>query len=76
MASARRKREHKGLDVVVVNDVSREDIGFEAESNEVTIVTAAHERAVPRASKREIARAVLDEVVALRAQALPSGAAS
>ena len=44
--------------------------------DEVTIVTATHERAVPRASKREIARAVLDEVVALRSQALESGATS
>ena len=72
----RDKLRRKRLDAIVVNDISRTDIGFDVPENEVTIVTASHERAVPRTSKREIARAVLDEVVALRAQALPSGAAS
>jgi phosphopantothenoylcysteine decarboxylase/phosphopantothenate--cysteine ligase len=66
----RDKLRRKRLDAIVVNDISRTDIGFDAPDNEVTIVTAQHERPVPRASKREIARAVLDEVVALRAQAL------
>lgn len=72
----RDKLRRKKLDAVVVNDISRTDIGFDVPDNEVTIVTAAHERGVPRASKHQIARAVLDEVVALRAQALESGAAS
>jgi phosphopantothenoylcysteine decarboxylase/phosphopantothenate--cysteine ligase len=66
----RDKLRRKRLDAIVVNDISRKDIGFDVPDNEVTIVTADAERAVPRASKHEIARAVLDEVVALRAQAL------
>ena len=37
---AREKLERKGLDAVVVNDISRADIGFDADDNEVTIVTA------------------------------------
>ena len=55
----------KGADLVVYNDVSREDIGFDAPDNEVVLVTREHERRVPKASKREIASAILDEVESL-----------
>jgi phosphopantothenoylcysteine decarboxylase/phosphopantothenate--cysteine ligase len=64
--SARQKRERKGVDAIVVNDISRTDIGFEADHNEVTIVTADGERHVARAGKAQVAAAVLDEVGALR----------
>jgi phosphopantothenoylcysteine decarboxylase/phosphopantothenate--cysteine ligase len=57
----------KRLDAVVVNDISRADIGFEVDANEVTILTASGERHVPRASKTEIADAILDAVEDLRA---------
>jgi phosphopantothenoylcysteine decarboxylase/phosphopantothenate--cysteine ligase len=66
VALGRGKLERKGLDAVVVNDVSRGDIGFEGEQNEVTIVTAHAERHVARASKAEVARAVLDVVDEVR----------
>ena len=36
LARARQKRERKGVDLVVLNDVSRTDIGFEVDHNEVT----------------------------------------
>jgi phosphopantothenoylcysteine decarboxylase/phosphopantothenate--cysteine ligase len=62
LAAARDKLGRKGLDAVVLNDVSRPDIGFDAADNEVTIVTAGSERHVPRAGKDEIAAAVLDWV--------------
>ena len=65
----REKLARKRLDAVVVNDVSRADIGFDAEDNEVTILTTAGETHVALASKNEVARAVLDAVVALRTQA-------
>jgi len=55
----------KNLDLVVYNDVGRADIGFESPDNEVTLVTGAGERTVPKASKPEIAAAILDEVEAL-----------
>jgi phosphopantothenoylcysteine decarboxylase / phosphopantothenate---cysteine ligase len=64
----RGKLEGKGLDAVVVNDISRPDIGFEGDHNEVTIVTAAGDRHIERASKAEVARAICDAVVALRAK--------
>jgi phosphopantothenoylcysteine decarboxylase/phosphopantothenate--cysteine ligase len=68
----RAKLAGKGLDAVVVNDISRSDIGFEVDANEVTIITAGEEesqtgRHVPRASKAEIAGAILDAVEGLRA---------
>jgi phosphopantothenoylcysteine decarboxylase/phosphopantothenate--cysteine ligase len=48
--------------------VSRAGIGFDAEENEVTIVTAVSERRVAQASKDLIAQAVLDEVERLRTE--------
>ena len=65
---ARGKLERKGLDAVVANDISRADIGFDAGDNEVTIVTADGEQAVPRSSKAEVAAHVLDAVERLRAR--------
>jgi phosphopantothenoylcysteine decarboxylase/phosphopantothenate--cysteine ligase len=64
----------KGLDAVVVNDISRTDIGFDSEHNEVSILTGVNgsgiqRRDIPRADKREIAAAILDTVQALRAGA-------
>jgi phosphopantothenoylcysteine decarboxylase/phosphopantothenate--cysteine ligase len=65
---ARGKLERKRLDAVVVNDISRGDIGFDAGDNEVTILVASGEdRHVPLASKADVASAVLDVVEALRA---------
>jgi phosphopantothenoylcysteine decarboxylase/phosphopantothenate--cysteine ligase len=66
VAYGRDKLARKGLDAVVVNDIARADIGFEGAHNEVTIVTADGERHVPRASKAEVARAILEAVAALR----------
>jgi phosphopantothenoylcysteine decarboxylase/phosphopantothenate--cysteine ligase len=69
----RAKLAAKGLDAVVVNDIARGDIGFDSGHNEVTIVTAAGERPVPRGPKAEVAAAVLDAVEGLRA---PAGSAT
>ncbi len=62
----RGKLEQKCLDAVVVNDISRGDIGFDAEANEVTILTASGEHHVPRASKAAVAESILDAVANLR----------
>jgi phosphopantothenoylcysteine decarboxylase/phosphopantothenate--cysteine ligase len=68
VAYGRDKLKRKGLDAVVVNDIGRTDIGFEGADNEVTIVTAAGERHVPRASKAAVARAVLETLNDLRTE--------
>ena len=62
----RDKLARKGLDAVVINDVSQPGIGFDAADNEVTIVTAGGEEHVPRATKAEVARAILATVDQLR----------
>lgn len=63
---ARGKLERKGIDAIVVNDVSDAAIGFESEENEVTIVEREGELLVPRADKAVVAEAILDRVEALR----------
>jgi phosphopantothenoylcysteine decarboxylase / phosphopantothenate---cysteine ligase len=64
----REKLARKGLDAVVVNDVAADGVGFESAENEVTVLSVAGERHVPRAPKAEIARAVLETVAELRAE--------
>ena len=59
---AREKLTKKQVDLLVYNDVSREDVGFDANDNEVVIVSAKGERRVERAPKDEVAAAILDEV--------------
>src|SRR5215217_2697271 len=66
LAYARGKLERKRLDAVVLNDVSSPGIAFDAPDNEVTIVTADGERHVPRATKAEVAGAILDSVLSRR----------
>jgi phosphopantothenoylcysteine decarboxylase/phosphopantothenate--cysteine ligase len=62
LARADEKRRAKGADLIVFNDVSRADIGFDVSENEVVLLTEDGERHVAKAPKREIAIAVLDEV--------------
>jgi phosphopantothenoylcysteine decarboxylase/phosphopantothenate--cysteine ligase len=61
LARAREKLENKRVDLVVYNDVSRSDIGFDAEENEVVLVSAEGEQRVARASKDRIAAAIVDK---------------
>jgi phosphopantothenoylcysteine decarboxylase/phosphopantothenate--cysteine ligase len=69
---AREKLVRKGLDAIVVNDISRPDIGFDVDANEVTILSARGERSdverwdIPRAPKAQVADAILDVVARLR----------
>ncbi len=65
LARAREKLEAKRSDLIVFNDVSREDIGFDAPENEVVLVSAAGERRIRKAPKERIASEILDEIVKL-----------
>jgi phosphopantothenoylcysteine decarboxylase/phosphopantothenate--cysteine ligase len=62
VAKARAKRAKKDVDLIVANDVSQPGVGFDAETNAVTLVSATSERAVPLQSKDRIAAAILDRV--------------
>jgi phosphopantothenoylcysteine decarboxylase/phosphopantothenate--cysteine ligase len=66
LENARQKLLAKKLDAIVVNDVSREGIGFDSERNAVAIITEDHVLDVPETSKWEVAGRVLDQIVMLR----------
>jgi phosphopantothenoylcysteine decarboxylase / phosphopantothenate---cysteine ligase len=63
LENARAKLTRKRVDVIVLNDVSRSDIGFNSDRNAVTIVTATEATPVAEADKLEIAQKILDAVV-------------
>jgi phosphopantothenoylcysteine decarboxylase/phosphopantothenate--cysteine ligase len=63
---ARGKLERKGADLIVFNDVSNPEIGFESERNAVTLIGGDGDVDVPIAAKDEIAEAILQEVDRLR----------
>src|SRR5262249_13848332 len=62
VASARAKREAKHVDLIVANDVSRSDAGFDVDTNAVTIVGADSAETLPLQSKSRVAMAILDRV--------------
>ena len=66
LENARQKLAAKGVDAIVVNDVSRPGIGFDSERNAVSIVMRERVIEVPETSKWEVAHRVLDAAVELR----------
>jgi len=72
LTNAREKLTRKGLDMIVANDVSRNDSGFDSENNAVTILVRDNETPieVPLASKFEIANRILDEAIKLRQKSM------
>jgi phosphopantothenoylcysteine decarboxylase / phosphopantothenate---cysteine ligase len=66
LENARKKLAKKSLDAIVVNDVSREGVGFDSDRNAVTILTQNDVVEVPETTKWEVAQRVLDQIVALR----------
>jgi phosphopantothenoylcysteine decarboxylase/phosphopantothenate--cysteine ligase len=68
VARAAAKREAKHVDLVVANDVSREDAGFEVDTNAVTIVGADGAETLPLQSKDRVAMAILDRIEKLLAK--------
>jgi phosphopantothenoylcysteine decarboxylase/phosphopantothenate--cysteine ligase len=65
VAQARRKQRDKGADLIVANDVSRTDSGFEVDANQVTIVSADGEETLPLQSKTAIAAQIIERIEAL-----------
>jgi len=66
LENARKKLARKSLDAIVVNDVSRDGVGFDSDRNAVTILTQDEVVEVPETTKWEVAQRVLDQVVKLR----------
>ncbi len=74
-ARAREKLARKGADMIVLNDVSDPEIGFESPRNAVTLVEADGEVELAVDSKEAIAEAILDQVAALRDRSRDSSSA-
>jgi phosphopantothenoylcysteine decarboxylase/phosphopantothenate--cysteine ligase len=68
IASARRKQREKKVDLVVANDVSRSDAGFEVDTNEVTLVSASGDESLPLQSKSAIAAHIVQRIETLLTQ--------
>ena len=66
LENARQKLVSKNLDAIVVNDVSREGVGFDSDRNAVTIITGDEVVEVPETTKWEVAQRVLDQIVRMR----------
>ena len=66
LENARQKLVSKNLDAIVVNDVSREGVGFDSDRNAVTIISRDEVVEVRETTKWEVAQRVLDQVVRLR----------
>jgi phosphopantothenoylcysteine decarboxylase / phosphopantothenate---cysteine ligase len=66
LENARQKFIAKRLDAIVVNDVSRQGVGFDSDRNAVTIITQDEVVEIPETTKQEVARRVLDQIVRLR----------
>ncbi|MGE3507874.1 MAG: bifunctional phosphopantothenoylcysteine decarboxylase/phosphopantothenate--cysteine ligase CoaBC [Vicinamibacterales bacterium] len=65
LSRARSKLDRKSVDMIVANDVSRRDAGFDVDTNAVTIVTADRSEDLPVQSKAQVAAAILDRAEAL-----------
>jgi phosphopantothenoylcysteine decarboxylase/phosphopantothenate--cysteine ligase len=66
-ARAREKLGRKGADLIVANDISRADAGFDSDTNAVTLVAPDGEHAIPLATKAAVAAAILDRAEQLLA---------
>jgi phosphopantothenoylcysteine decarboxylase/phosphopantothenate--cysteine ligase len=71
LARAREKLNRKRVDLVVYNDVARDDIGFDSDENEVVLVTAGGERRIGKAPKDRIAATIVDTAEELLRERAP-----
>ncbi len=74
LVNAREKLNRKNLDAIIANDVTREGVGFDVLTNEVTILSRDTKDPihVPLTLKTNLANIILDEVVRLRTRLKPS----
>jgi phosphopantothenoylcysteine decarboxylase / phosphopantothenate---cysteine ligase len=66
MANGRAKLAAKGADAIVVNDVTADGVGIEADTNAATFLTSTTSIELEEMPKRELADRILDEILALR----------
>ncbi|WP_415885569.1 bifunctional phosphopantothenoylcysteine decarboxylase/phosphopantothenate--cysteine ligase CoaBC [Neptuniibacter sp. QD37_6] len=61
---AKSKLERKNLDLIIANDVSRSDIGFNSDENAVTVISTTNTETLPQASKRQLASKLIEKIAA------------
>jgi phosphopantothenoylcysteine decarboxylase/phosphopantothenate--cysteine ligase len=66
MENGRAKLLRKGADAIVINDVSGEGTGFDADTNAATFLTLSTSIELPQMPKRKLADRILDEILTLR----------
>ncbi len=69
VARAREKLQRKGADLIVLNDVSNPEIGFESQENAATLISSTDQTTLAQAPKDVIAEQILDRVDSLRSEA-------
>lgn len=65
VAYGREKLRRKQCDMVVANDVSRSDVGFDARENEVVLVFRDREEYLPKDTKEQVAMRILEHIATL-----------
>jgi phosphopantothenoylcysteine decarboxylase/phosphopantothenate--cysteine ligase len=68
LAHAREKRQRKGMDLIVVNDVSEAGIGFGSDDNRVHLIWEGGERALEKTGKDAVSRIIIDQIAELLAR--------
>jgi len=58
--NAENKLKNKGLNLIVANDVSNEEIGFDSDENEVILITKTEQQLIPRQSKKKISKKIVE----------------
>tara|TARA_Y100001970_G_scaffold289462_1_gene419973 strand:+ start:1275 stop:2477 length:1203 start_codon:yes stop_codon:yes gene_type:complete len=58
--NAEKKLKNKGLDLIVANDVSNKEIGFDSDENEVTLITKTEQQLIPKQNKKKISKKIVE----------------
>ena len=59
LENAEKKLKNKELDLIVANDVSNKEIGFDSNDNEVTLITRTEQQLIPKQNKRKISKKIV-----------------
>ena len=58
--NAEKKLINKGLDLIIANDVSNKEIGFDSDDNEVTLITRTEKKYLEKQNKKKISKKIIE----------------
>ena len=58
--NAEKKLVNKGLDLIIANDVSNKEIGFDSDDNEVTLITTTEKKYLEKQNKKKISKKIIE----------------